>query len=281
MNGTQTTNWLCEKCGEVRGSRHDTKVCNLMREAKFHPRIFANGKDVFKWDEEYREHEKQMRLAIKSKRKMRELRDEWSSRIITNLHKLYEDQKETSNILRKDLSRSEKANGNLEYEIERLKAESVELKGLLNIDANDALIKWLNTSAQMAPLIVRLHKAEDELWQYKKTNADLYDKNERLEEQVKDGWKSPDAICQELNAAKKEIERLNKRQLPEGWHVGKFRNGEACLLWHNRKYEMYLFCLGKVGYGWRAPSGRQSYEAGDSASDIIEIDGIKTKAGEK
>lgn len=34
MSETQTTTWLCEKCGEVRSSRHDENMCAKIAELK-------------------------------------------------------------------------------------------------------------------------------------------------------------------------------------------------------------------------------------------------------
>lgn len=240
MSETQATNWLCEKCGELRSSQHEENMCARVAELKTYLNGIAH--------EMYAPHE-------------------WDESDYKTLR---------AEILGEFKNRNDavKRAKDLEYEIERLKTEVVGLKELLNTDANDALNKWLNTSAQMAPLIVRLQKAEDELWQYKKTNADLHDKNERLEEQVKDGWKSPDAVCQELNAAKKEIERLKKRQLPDGWHVGKMRNGDLVPLFKKEHLYLVMTCQSAVDYGGFSHFDKYGY------FDIIEIDGVTTKAGE-
>lgn len=77
-----------------------------------------------------------------------------------------------------------------------------------------------------------------------------------------------------LELALRQLREIQQRQLPVGWHVGRMRGGELVPLIDSG--HLYLACVGM----WSVNSGGFTEEENGFGNDIIEIDGVKTKAGE-
>lgn len=276
MNETQTTNWQCEKCGEVRSSRHDENMCAKVAELKDQSTQLRGalqrcasyvGGNV----DATASHLLHVMVA-----------DEVSSAVAKlKLSLALIGEKAVVNWDDATVGEVDNLIGNYSEglkvhfaEIERLKKEALAAEAGKQYWMRQALGRELENEPNAAELLEEIERLKDRLWKLGKENADLSDKNERLEGRVKDGWKSPDVVCRELNAAKKEIERLQKRQLPEGWHVGKLQGGETNVV--------------KKDCGGYTAEAFYTYESWDfdgvsecvPRRDLIEIDGIKTKAGE-
>lgn len=103
-----------------------------------------------------------------------------------------------------------------------------------------------------------------------------------------DGKSGIEVICDEFKKSDRELQSLRdritalqKRQLPEGMHLAKFRDGRYTIIFE--KDEFY----------WSVPDNTRGWELdgyylfnddymvpGPHKDDIIEIDGEKTEAGE-
>jgi hypothetical protein len=103
----------------------------------------------------------------------------------------------------------------------------------------------------------------------KQTTNWLCEKCGEVRSSVHDG-----KLCAKVAELKEIIEKLKKRQLPEGWHVGKMRNGAITI--PRLEGECYIVEAENTYEAWSV----NGHNLSDSSRDIIEIDGVPTKAGE-